>query len=229
MIENTAQAINHALLGQSIVWAFLLVFAGGVLTSIGPCNMSMAPIVIAFVGGTKQPSRSRGFILSLFFTLGSSLTFAILGVLASLVGGVFGPARSILYYIVAAVCILIALNMFGVFKLTLPVADVSAIGRLRGGVLGAFLLGLTVGLAGSQCGTPVLVAILSVVMAKGLIAYGAGLLFAYGLGRGVPIVLAGTFTGILKAMPRLAKVQRGAEVAAGIILLAVAFYFIWAA
>ena len=228
-MESVLQAINHALLGQSPVWAFLLVFAGGVLTSIGPCNISMAPIVIAFVGGSKQPSKSRGFVLSLFFVLGSSLTFAILGVLASLVGGVFGPAKSILYYIVAAVCILIALNMLGVFKLNLPVADVSSIGKLRNGLLGAFLLGLTVGLAGSQCGTPVLVAILSVVMAKGLIAYGAGLLFAYGLGRGVPIVLAGTFTGVLKAMPRLARVQRGAEIAAGVILLAVGRYFIWMA
>ena len=229
MMENVARAINHALLGQSIVWAFLLVFAGGVLTSIGPCNMSMAPIVIAFVGGTKQPGRSRGFILSLFFTLGSSLTFAILGVLASLVGGVFGPARSILYYIVAAVCILIALNMFGVFKLTLPVADVSAIGRLRGGVLGAFLLGLTVGLAGSQCGTPVLVAILSVVMAKGLIAYGAGLLFAYGLGRGVPIVLAGTFTGVVKALPAMERWTRWMERSAGAVLVAIGLYFVWIA
>ena len=228
-MESVLQAINHALLGQSPVWAFLLVFAGGVLTSIGPCNISMAPIVIAFVGGSKQPSKSRGFVLSLFFVLGSSLTFAILGVLASLVGGVFGPAKSILYYIVAAVCILIALNMLGVFKLNLPVADVSSIGKLRSGMLGAFLLGLTVGLAGSQCGTPVLVAILSVVMAKGLIAYGAGLLFAYGLGRGVPIVLAGTFTGVLKAMPRLAKVQRGAEIAAAVILLGVGLYFIWMA
>ena len=130
-MESVLQAINHALLGQSLIWAFLLVFAGGVLTSIGPCNISMAPIVIAFVGGSKQPSKSRGFVLSLFFTLGSSLTFAILGVLASLVGGVFGPAKSILYYIVAAVCILIALNMLGVFKLNLPVADVSSIGKLK--------------------------------------------------------------------------------------------------
>ena len=228
-MEAVLKAINHALLGQSPIWAFLLVFAGGVLTSIGPCNMSMAPVVIAFVGGGKHPSRSRGFVLSLFFTLGSSLTFAILGVLASLVGGVFGPAKSILYYVVAAVCVLIALNMFGLLKLNLPVADVSSIGKLRSGVLGAFVLGLTVGLAGSQCGTPVLVAILSVVMAKGLIAYGAGLLFAYGLGRGVPIILAGTFTGLLKAMPRMARVQRVAEIAAGIILLAVGLYFIWMA
>ena len=66
-------------------------------------------------------------------------------------------------------------------------------------------------------------------MAKGLIAYGAGLLFAYGLGRGVPIVLAGTFTGLLKAMPRMARVQRVAEIAAGVILLAVGLYFIWMA
>lgn len=229
MIESVLQAVRNALLGDSAVWAALLVFLGGVLTSIGPCNMSMVPVVVAFVGGGKEAGRFRGFTLSFFFTLGSSITFVILGVLASLLGGVFGPAKSILYYIVAGVCLLIALNMFGVLSISLPVADVSRVGKLRSGALGAFLLGLTVGLAGSQCGTPVLVAILSVVMAKGLIAYGALLLFAYGLGRGVPIVLAGTFTGVLKAMPRLARVQRGMEIAAGIVLLAVGLYFIWIA
>ena len=229
MTGSVVQSINHALLEHSALWAFALVFFGGVLTSIGPCNLSMAPVVVAFVGGGKPAGRLRGFWLSFFFTLGSSLTFAVLGVLASLVGGVFGPAKSILYYIVAAVCIAVALNMFGVFNLNLPVADVSSVGKWKSGTIGAFLLGMTVGLAGSQCGTPVLVVILSLVMSKGLVAYGAGLLFVYGLGRGVPIVVAGTFTSVLKAMPRLAKVQRGAEIAAGIILLAVGCYFIWAA
>ncbi len=69
----------------------------------------------------------------------------------------------------------------------------------------AFLLGVTIGLAGSQCGTPVLFAILSLVMSKGKIAYGAVLLFLYGLGRGLPVIAAGTFTGFAKGLPGVAK------------------------
>jgi cytochrome c-type biogenesis protein len=97
------------------------------------------------------------------------------------------------------------------------------------GLIGAFVLGLVVGLAGSQCGTPVLVAILGIVMAKGKLAYGASLLFAYGLGRGVPIVLAGTFTGVVKALPAMERWTRWMERSAGAVLVAIGLYFVWIA
>jgi len=97
------------------------------------------------------------------------------------------------------------------------------------GLIGAFVLGLVVGLAGSQCGTPVLVAILGIAMAKGKLGYGASLLFAYGLGRGVPIVLAGTFAGVVKALPAMERWTRWMERAAGVVLIAVGLYFIWIA
>ncbi len=66
-------------------------------------------------------------------------------------------------------------------------------------------------------------------MAKGKLAYGATLLFAYGLGRGAPIVLAGTFTGVVKALPSLERWTNWMEKAAGTIIIAVGLYFIWLA
>lgn len=127
-------------------------------------------------------------------------------------------------------CFLIGLNLLGALKL-----DSSLLARLQPkrvavtGLLGALLLGLVVGLAGSQCGTPVLIAILGLVMAKGKLAYGATLLFAYGLGRGVPIILAGTFTGVIKALPAMARWARGMEIGAGVVLILVGAYFAWEA
>ncbi|MBU1661633.1 MAG: cytochrome C biogenesis protein, partial [Chloroflexi bacterium] len=70
---------------------------------------------------------------------------------------------------------------------------------------GAFLLGLISGLVASQCATPALAAILTYVMYTGAIAYGALLLFVYALGRGVPVVLAGTFTGALTSLQSLGR------------------------
>ena len=74
-----------------------------------------------------------------------------------------------------------------------------------------------------------LVAILGLVMAKGELAYGATLLFAYGLGRGVPIILAGTFTGVVKALPAMERWTRWMESAAGVVLILVGVYFAWEA
>jgi thiol:disulfide interchange protein len=45
------------------------------------------------------------------------------------------------------------------------------------GIPGALALGLVSGLVASQCATPVLAAILTYVMAKGAMLYGAALLF----------------------------------------------------
>jgi cytochrome c-type biogenesis protein len=212
------------------VLAYLLVFLGGVLTSIGPCNLSMVPVIIAYVGGYANPTRAKGFWLSTFFTLGSSVTFMLLGVVAATVGGLFGTESKILHWLVALVCFAIGLSLLGALKVNFDFMTRFQPKRVAmAGFIGAFLLGLVVGLAGSQCGTPVLVAILGIVMAKGQLAYGASLLFAYGLGRGVPIILAGTFTGVVKALPAMERWTHWTERTAGVVLIAVGLYFVWIA
>jgi cytochrome c-type biogenesis protein len=207
--------------------AYLLVFLGGVLTSVGPCNLSMVPVIIAYVGGYANPTRAKGFWLATFFTLGSSVTFMLLGVVAATVGGLFGTESKILHWFVALVCFVIGLNLLGALKVNFDfMARLQPKRVAITGLVGAFVLGLVVGLAGSQCGTPVLVAILGIVMAKGKLAYGASLLFAYGMGRGVPVVLAGTFAGVVKALPAMERWTRWAERAAGAVLIAVGLYLV---
>jgi cytochrome c-type biogenesis protein len=210
--------------------AYLLVFLGGVLTSIGPCNLSMVPVIIAYVGGQHDLTRTKGFWLATFFTLGSSVTFMLLGVVAATVGGLFGTESKILHWFVALVCFVIGLNLLGALKVNFDfMARLQPKRVAITGLIGAFVLGLVVGLAGSQCGTPVLVAILGIVMAKGKLAYGASLLFAYGLGRGVPIILAGTFTGVVKALPAMERWTRWMEKSAGVLLIGIGLYFVWLA
>jgi cytochrome c-type biogenesis protein len=223
------QTIPHIVAELSAL-AYVLVFLGGVLTSIGPCNLSMVPVVIGYVGGQQQLTRGKGFWLSTFFTLGSSITFMLLGVLAALVGGFFGAERKLLYWFVALVCFLLGLNLLRALKLRFDFLTRLQPRRVAiTGLIGALLLGLIVGLAGSQCGTPVLVAILSLVMLKGKLAYGATLLFAYGLGRGVPIIAAGTFTGVIRALPAMERWTRWMEHSAGVVLIAIGAYFVWIA
>jgi cytochrome c-type biogenesis protein len=88
---------------------------------------------------------------------------------------------------------------------------------------------LVSGLVASQCATPVLVAILTYVMAKGALVYGAALLFVYALGRCVPVVLAGTFTGALKNFQKMGRWSEVIEKASGVIIIGVGLYFIWIA
>ena len=229
MTDFVTQTIPR-LIGDLSPLAYLLVFLGGVLTSLGPCNLAMVPVIIGYVGGQHDLTRRKGFWLSVSFTLGSSVTFMLLGIIAATIGGLFGTGSTILHWIVALVCFVIGLHLLGAFKLSFDfLARLQPKRVAVTGIIGAFLLGLIIGLAGSQCGTPVLVAILAIAMKKGALAYGATLLFVYGLGRGVPIVLAGTFTGVIKALPALQRWTNWMEKAAGVIIIAIGLYFVWLA
>ena len=210
--------------------AFVLVFLGGVITSLGPCNVATIPLIVGYVGGSRDLPRSRSFALSLAFAVGLALTFMLLGLAAALIGGLVGAATTWWYYLVAAICFLIGLNMLGVINIQLPLWFGSLRERIGlKGIPGALALGLVSGLVASQCATPVLVAILTYVMAKGALLYGAGLLFVYALGRGVPVVLAGTFTGALKSFQKLGRWSEVIEKASGVIVIGVGLYFLWIA
>ncbi len=222
---------DPSVLRASSLLACLLVFLGGIVTSIGPCNVAMIPLVIGYVGGSHNLSRGRSLALSLTFAVGLAITFMLLGVVASLVGGLIGGTSRVWYYVVAVVCLLIGLSMLGAFHLP----EVPGVGRLRErirlrGLPGALALGLVSGLVASQCATPVLAAILTYVMSQeGALVYGAALLFIYALGRGVPIVLAGTFTGALKQFQALGRWSSVIERVSGVIIIGVGLYFLWIA
>lgn len=222
--------LDFTLIETASLLAFALVFLGGVLTSIGPCNVAMIPLVVGYVGGSRDLPRARAFVLSLMFAVGLALTFMLLGVFAALIGGLVGASTTWWYYLVAFVCFVIGLNMLGLIHLETPLW----LGGLRErvtlkGAPGALALGLVSGLVASQCATPVLAAILTYVMAKGALLYGAALLFVYALGRGVPIILAGTFTGVLKTLQSFGRYNELLEKAAGIVVIAVGLYFVWIA
>ncbi|TFG70518.1 MAG: cytochrome c biogenesis protein CcdA [Anaerolineales bacterium] len=223
--------LDPSLLQNVSPLAIILVFFGGILTSIGPCNVAMIPLVIGYVGGRKPVTHRRAFVLSLTFVIGLALTFVGLGVIATLVGGMLGGTSRIWYYVVAAVCFFVGVQMLAGFDLP----QLPGVGRLRErlklkGVPGALSLGLVSGLVASQCATPFLAAILTYVMARqGALVYGAGLLFSYALGRGVPIVLAGTFTGIIRSLESFTRWTQILEKASAILILGVGLYFLWIA
>lgn len=209
---------------------FLLVFLGGIITSIGPCSVASIPLIMAYVGGGTLTSRGRAFSLAFTFAVGMALTFMLLGIVASLVGGLLG-GWSAWYYLLALVCFLIGLHMLGALSLPIPdwFGDLPNRIPLRG-MPGALALGLAFGIVSSQCATPVLAVILTSVMASqdGLV-YGASLLFIYALGRGMPVVAAGTFAGALRQLRGLGAWTPWIERVSGVVIIAVGLYLLWIA
>jgi len=183
-------------LSENPFLAYLGVFIGGILSSSSPCVLATIPLVIGYVGGYSEGDRRKALLYSLTFILGLSITFTILGAIASLLGGLFGIISRTWYFIVGGIAIAIGLNLIGLFEWNLPV-PVHLQPKQRG-ILGAFLLGIFFGIVSSPCATPVLALILTFVASKGEVAYGTSLLFVYALGHCALIFLAGTATGFVE-------------------------------
>ncbi len=103
--------LNH--LSQSVtenpLLAYLGVFVGGILSSSSPCVLATIPLVIGYVGGYSEGDRRRALLFSLTFILGLSLTFTVLGAIASLIGGLFGMISRTWYFIVGGIAVAVGL------------------------------------------------------------------------------------------------------------------------
>lgn len=215
------------MLSQISLVTFLAVYAAGLLTSISPCILSIIPVMIGYIGGYGQTSKVKGFFLSLFFVLGMSLTFALLGIAAVSFSTVFGQVGAIWYLIVGVISILMGLNLWQIWHMRLP--QLKIVPPRLGGFLGAFIVGLFFGIVASPCATPVLVAILAVVTSTSDITMGGLLLFSYGLGHGTPLLVTGTFTGFLKEIKAFQKYAQYINYLSGTLLVIVGLYFIYLA
>lgn len=205
-----------------------IVFSTGFLSGLSPCTLPTVVFITAYVGGEKVNSKKRGFILSLAFIIGIAFMLSILGVFAGFMGKIIANEQ-LLYYIIAAILLIMGLWLLKVLKLN-PNYSFSKINPKKGsGIPGAFLLGIPFGIAASPCTLPITLSVLAYSTIKGSVFFGMLLMFTFAIGRSIPLLLAGTFTGILKNIGAFSKYQSIIEKVAGIIMILLASYFIWQA
>jgi cytochrome c biogenesis protein CcdA len=172
-------------------------YLGGVIATASPCILASIPLVIGFVGGYAGGNKKQAFFYSLFFVIGLALVMSILGAMAALMGTLFGQVGTYWYFVVAAILMVMGLQLSGMINLKLGGASQQFLPQ-RTGLIGALILGGLFGLVLSPCASPVLAVILTLAAVKGEVAYGSTLLFAYALGQGTLVILAGTFTGVIE-------------------------------
>jgi cytochrome c-type biogenesis protein len=207
--------------------AYAISFLGGLLVSFTPCTYPVLPVTVGYIGSRALGSRRRAFLLSGAYAVGMASTYAVIGMAAALTGRVFGEvtAHPVSYLVLGNVCILLALSLFDVFHFPTPAFLSSPAGE-NGGAGGAFVVGMVSGVVVGPCTAPVLGGLLLYVGSSGHPVFGATLLFTFALGMTLPVVVLGTFTGLLARLPRsgawLASVQNGF----GILLLLAGEYLL---
>ncbi len=205
-IESFADNLVTTQLDHLSLVSMGIIFLAGLLTSLTPCMLSMLPITIGYIGGYESQGRWQAATQSSWFALGLASTLAILGIIATTIGKVYGQIGIGLPILVSLIAILMGLNLLEIIPLRFPslgatewIAD-----ELPRGVR-SYLLGLTFGLVASPCSTPVLATLLAWVATTQDLLLGAGLLLAYALGYVAPLVLAGTFTASIKKLLELRR------------------------
>ncbi|MEW6659791.1 MAG: cytochrome c biogenesis protein CcdA [Thermodesulfobacteriota bacterium] len=202
-------------------------YLGGVIATASPCILASIPLVIGFVGGYAGGNKKQAFFYSLTFVVGLALVMSALGAVAALMGTMFGDVGTYWYFVVSVILIVMGLQLAGVTNLKLGGNAQRFLPR-KTGLIGALILGMLFGLVLSPCASPVLAVILTLAAVQGKVAYGSTLLFAYALGQGTLILLAGTFTGVIESHLQSKSARVGTilqQVAGGLIFFAGCYIF----
>ena len=215
---------------------FLAVFVLGIGVSLTPCVLPMIPITISIISGSKQdvpgrsPARSvaAGLTSSVIYVLGLSITYAILGVLAAMLGvvvRVFLQSCPV-QLIIGGIFIILGLSMIGVFPLPLPGWGRTKVGaaaqrqKSKKSLFTVFVLGLFSGVVASPCIAPVIGALLLWVSSAG-IWLGFWTLFVFGWGMGLLLIVLGVTGWIISS----GKWMLTVKIILGVVLMLVGSWF----
>lgn len=222
--EDQAAARRLATLGPFA--GMLLFFGFGLLLAFTPCTLPMIPIVSTLIVGSQATPR-RAVVLSVSYVLAMAGTYAAVGVAAGLAGANLQATLQSPWLLgaFAALFLVLASSLFGLFELRLPSALVNRVesvgrGRAGGSVAGAAALGLLSALLVGPCMTAPLAGALLYIGQTGSAAQGGLALFALGLGMGLPLLAIAVFGA--RVLPRPGAWMDRVRVAFGYVMVGMA-------
>lgn len=180
---------------------FAVAFGAGVVSFFAPCVVPLLPAYIGYVTGVSAVDlKEKGYgqyikkLLgsSIFYILGFSLVFVVLGTVAAGVGITLRRYESLIQRVGGAIILVFGLQFAGL--LNLPFLAKPRGFRLpswtdRLGYLRAFFVGFIFATAWTPCVGAVLGSILVLAAITGTAIQGASLLFVYSLGISLPFLI----------------------------------------
>ncbi len=217
---------------QSLGLMLLYAFLGGLILNIMPCVLPVIALkILGFVGQAKQsPGRVR--VLGLLYTAGVFASFLVLAALVISVKAAgqragWGMQFSNPYFIVAitALVTLVALNLFGVFEVTLSGRVMGAAGNLAAqhGASGAFFNGVLATVLATPCTAPFLGAALGFAFLQPA-AVVVLMFLTVGAGLAAPYLLLAWQPQWVKFLPKPGAWMEKFKIAMGFPMLATALW-----
>ena len=208
---------------------FLAIFLIGLALNLTPCVYPMLSVTVSLFGSQTETKILRVFIKAMLYVLGIATMYSALGVTAALGGGLFGSWLQSPWVLgsIAALLFALALSSFGLYQIQMPYWLTNKLGGSTGsGFIAIYLSGLVVGIFAAPCVGPPVIALLTFVASKGSVSFGFWTFFTLALGLGFPYLVLGTFSGLIKKIPRSGSWLVWVEHVFGVILTGAALFYL---
>lgn len=230
--ETEQNKLSRLLAGGNLGLIALAFYVAGLLLAFTACMYPMIPILSSLiVGQGASIGATKAFGLSLVYVLSMASVFAVAGILVGLSGYNIQPLFQNPWVLsaFAALFILLALSMFGLFQLQMPSRVQTKMSEISnkqksGSWSGVAIMGMLSALIVGPCVTPPLVAALAYIANTGDATIGGIALFAIGIGMGTPLLFIGTSLG--RFMPKAGGWMETTQRIFGVVLIAVAIYMV---
>ncbi len=217
------------LFDASLGLAMSIALFAGFLSFLSPCVLPIVPPYIAYMAGTTLDRPNNGsarhatLLTAVFFVLGLSTIFLLLGLAASAVGQVLFQYQRQLA--IASGLMIVAFGLHFVGMLRIPFLNREArfnVENPAGSAVGAYVLGLAFAFGWTPCIGPVLGAVLAMAAQEISLARSMALMACYAVGLGLPFLLVAAFLGQSSGiLNRLKRHMRRIEQAMGLLLVVV--------
>lgn len=226
--DGSGNALGSAIAKRGLLFGYVLVFVGGLALNLTPCVYPMIPITVSYFGGQSRGRGSRTTLLAFLYLLGMAAMYSTLGLVAAFTGSLFGSAlqNPIVLAVVALVMVGLAMSMFGLYEIRVPMRLAGVAGTAKQGTLGSFLMGLTVGIVAAPCIGPFVLGLLTFVGESGSLFLGFSLFFVLALGLGLPFVVLAIASGSIARLPKSGEWMEWIRKLFGVVLLAMAVFFL---
>ncbi len=206
--------------------ALLIIFVIGIGLNLTPCVYPLIPITISYFGAQVSNTKGGKILMALFYVIGMSVTYSVLGLVAALTGGVFGSLLQspVVIGILVLIFLALALSMFGLYEIKIPQSLANFSGKNRQGYLGTFVMGLTVGFIAAPCIGPLVLSLLVYVGQVGSPLLGFVMFFVLSMGLGVPYIFLAIFSSSITKLPRSGEWMEGVKIIFGLMMIGLALY-----
>ena len=184
----------------------ITVFIQGILSFLSPCILPIIPLYMSYLSGgvisvnedgSKNFDQKKVIVNTIFFIIGISFAFFILGLGFSSAGKFFTDHQVMFSKIGGILVIMLGLTQLGVFdkpfkgrEFKLPIK----INTLKMNPLVAFVMGFGFSFAWTPCVGPALSTVLIMISSAKSMTTGLILMAVYTLGFTIPFLLVGIFT-----------------------------------